>query len=291
MSTPASSASRASVPDHFRNRAVIGDQQTRKAELPAQKVTQQRSVAAGGDAVNGVERGHHQLAPGVNARAVAAEVVALKCCGTQLDLRVFAASERRAVASKMLSAGGKRAAVRKIVPLIAADRRSGKRGAKQRVFAGRLHHAPPAAVGGEVRHRRKGHVQPVCRGFPCRRGAQRLRQLRAERARLRQRDGEGGLIAVDHVQHQKQRDMVRMPADKPLLHRLCLLRAAQIQDRAAQRGILRLQAEHRRRTGLKIGLCKKSGFKLKKLPDLFLLTECVKQRPKRLFRHAKPSFI
>ena len=113
----------------------------------------------------------------------------------------------------MLGHRRERSAVGELRALEAANLGLGHAHADQGILSGSFGAAPPARIARDVEHRRKGHGEPVGGGLLRRLARGQLPNLRVERRRLAERNGEQRAIPVNHVESDQQRD-----AEPRLLH-------------------------------------------------------------------------
>ena len=94
----------------------------------------------------------------------------------------------------------------RVMPLVAVDHRFRDLAAEVRILAGALRDAPPAGVAADVHHRAEHPVHAA--GARLRRGDARrpLDQVHVPRSGQAERDGKDGLVPVDHVQPEDERD-------------------------------------------------------------------------------------
>ena len=96
--------------------------------------------------------------------------------------------------------------------------------AQPRVFAKAFGDAPPARVARQVHHRRKRPVNAHRRRLAGGNGLRPLEQFRLPRARLRQRNREGGAETVNRVVSENQRDAEPALFDGDVLQSVSLRR-------------------------------------------------------------------
>ncbi len=206
------------VRDQLAGGVPVGDDHAVESPLVAQHLLQQPAVGGRGDAVVVVERGHDGHGAAVADRLLE---------GRQIDVAeqalgdvgrvVVAASLGGSVADEVFGAGGHAGRVADSVALIAPRHGGTHDGRQVGILARTLGDTAPARVAGDVEHRREGPANTGRRSFDGGGAGPLLHELGIECRGLAQRNGEDGLIAVDHVAAYNNRN-----AQPALLHGVAL---------------------------------------------------------------------
>ncbi len=206
----------------------VGDQDAAESHLFPQDVPHQPLVPRSRNPVDGIKGCHHKSCACVDSRLVRRQIEFLQRMPGQFHRIIIPACGRCAVTGKMLHT--RRDPVRlpqivALVSLIAFHHGFGKEAVQIRILARRLHHPSPPGIPYQIHHRREGHMQAANRRFLRRHLCASLRKFRLESRPLPKRNRIDGLKAVDHIQHEKKRNLMGMLLHKILLDLLQLLRA------------------------------------------------------------------
>ena len=145
---------------------------------------------------------------------------------------VVATTFGEAVACEVLGAGGDGVEGAQVGALEAAHPCFGDSGAEVRILAGPLHDPAPARVARDVDHRREGPVDAGGGGLGGGDPRRALDRLEIPAGGFTQRDREYGLVAVDHVVAEDQRDAETAALDRHRLRRSGRLGTGDVQHRA-----------------------------------------------------------
>ena len=195
---------------HLANRAIVGHHKPLEVPLLAQEAGQQPATGGGGLVVYRVERRHHAAHTGFYGRTVGSQVVVVHPHAAHVGHVVVQPRLRCSVKGEMLHAGhhlvgGVLFSVA-LVALVAHHHGLGHRAPQERVFAGALGDAAPTGVATDVDHRTINPGNAVGRGFDGRCAGGQLHLLQIPSARHGKGDGEDGVVAVDDIEAEQQRD-------------------------------------------------------------------------------------
>ncbi len=220
------------VGDHLGYGRVVGDDKAVPSPHAAEHVSEQPAVGCGGDAVDGVERGHETARTCLGACLVGGEIFVEHALAAHVDGVVVASAFRRAVEGEMLDAGHDLVIVAEIVALVALDHGTGDGRTEEWIFARAFGGASPAWVTADVDHRAEGPAD-ACRRSLARGDTGRfLDRLHVPRARQPQRNGEHRLVAVDNVHAENQRNAEAAFLDSHALEIADLLDTFDVEDAA-----------------------------------------------------------
>ena len=124
---------------------------------------------------------------------------------------------RSAIACKMFHAGSNFVRLLQIVSLESAHHSGTEQTVQIRILTGRLHDTAPSCIADQVGHRCEGYVKAGNGCLFCSNCRTLFGELRFKRCALSQRNRENSLEAVDDIQHEQHRDMMRV-----LLHKILL---------------------------------------------------------------------
>ena len=265
-----------SVGDRLPDRAEIADQNTVKAHLIAEDLPHQFFVDRRRDVVDGIKGSHHQRHTGVDRRLVRRKIIFPEGPLRQLDGVVVPSRVRSAVTGKMLDTGAQRLLSGQVFALIPSGHRFCKLTVQVYILPCGLHHPSPTGIPHQICHRRKRNVQPGSRSFPRRHLRTFPGEFRQKRRALRQGDRIDGPISVDDIQHEDQRNMMRMMFHILLLNFTDLFCSEYAEHRSGQQDVFLCHAHllhwpHRSRI-----LCQQLAGNLKDLSDLFSQGHVVK---------------
>ena len=117
----------------------------------------------------------------------------------------------------MLHTGSNLVRLLQIVSLESAHHSGTEQTVQIRILTGRLHDTAPSCIADQVGHRCEGYVKAGNGCLFCSNCRTLFGQLRFKRCALSQRNRENGLEAVDDIQHEQHRDVMRV-----LLHKILL---------------------------------------------------------------------
>jgi hypothetical protein len=178
---------------------VIAHDQSRILPLAAQNVAQQETIPGSGHAVQSVERSHEGGHARVDGRAKRREIdFAQKNFGNPRTV-VIAACFRRAISHEVFGAGRQRRGIRQRAALKPAHHGRGERAGQAWILTQAFGDAPPSRVSGDIDHRRERPPDAFGRRLARRLPRRLFHEFRIPGCRLRQRDREDRLVAVDYV--------------------------------------------------------------------------------------------
>ena len=203
-----------------------------KSPLCPKDRVEKQVVAGGRNPVEVVESRHEGEHTGVDASFERREVhLAQKLLGYRRRA-VFPACLRGSVPGKVLGAGRDPSRGAHVRPLKAAHHGRAHARSQIGIFSAALRDPAPARIARDVDHRGEYPVDPRLAGLlRCgRRGA--LHESRIERSALPQRNRKDGLVSVNHVAAENERDLQAALLDGDPLKLISLLDALGIQKRA-----------------------------------------------------------
>ena len=212
-----------SVHNALGDAGVVRDHEAVPSPLLAQNVGQQPLVHRCGNVVHHIERGHERAGACVGRSLVTGHVLVEHALVRHVHGVVVAAGLSAAVEREMLDAGHNLVRSGELLAraaLVAVDHRLGDAGVQVRVLAAALADTSPARVASEVHHRAEGPRNTVYRSLHGRDVCGLLDRSHIPGAGQSERNREGGLIAMDNVHAEDQRN-----PEPRLLHRYLLVAA------------------------------------------------------------------
>ncbi len=192
---------------HLLDRRPVADDKALVLPLPFQDVALQVVAAGCGYAVQAVERIHEGGNAGIGRGLERRQVDLVQLLQAHVDRVVVAPRHRRAIGREVLGARHDGIESAQLAGLEAEHTRRGDARSQVGVFARAFHHPAPARIARHVDHGREGPVDAKRRGLS---GGDARRQFdgrHVPRRRFAQRHREYGLVAVDDVKAEQQRNL------------------------------------------------------------------------------------
>ena len=186
------------------DRGIVGNDKSFPPPLLAQHIVDEPTVGGGGDIIHDIKRGHERASSSLGCCLVGREELVVHTDMAHIDGVIVAPRLCSAIEGIMLHAGHH--VLRTIVPLIAAHHRLGNPAAEEGILATALGDTTPAGIEGDIHHRAVGPADTVGSRLLRSDTSPLLYGLQVPAARLRQRNGEHGLIAMHHVHTDNQWD-------------------------------------------------------------------------------------
>ena len=193
--------------DHLADRTPVGDDKAAEAPATFEDLALQVLAAAGRDAVQIVEGIHEGRGTRVERCLERRQIGFPEHPLAHVDRVVIAAGDRSAIGGEMLDRGHHRIGVAELAPLESLHTGIGDFRPQPAVLASAFHHPAPARIAGDVDHRRECPVDAAGGSFGGGNSRRTLDRFEVKAGGFGQRNREGGLVAMDHVLAEQQRDL------------------------------------------------------------------------------------
>ncbi len=221
--------------DHLADRAPVADHKALEIPAALENVVHQVGIGGRRNAVEVVEGIHEGRGAGGGGGLERRQVSLPELAQAHVDRVVVAPAHRGPIAGEMLRAGHHAVECPQPGALEARDARGGDARAQVRVFSRPFHDAPPAWIARNVEHRREGPVHACGRRFGGRDTLGLSDGFQIPACGFGQRDRKAGLVAVNDVLREQQRDM-QSRLQRQFLVVARLRSADDVQDRAHSAG-------------------------------------------------------
>ena len=195
----------------------VGNQNSVKSHLVTQDAAHQFLVSGCRNTVYRVEGSHYHRCSCIDAGFVGQQIEVTEGMLGKLYRIVVSSCCRSTIACEMLHTGSNLVRLLQIVSLESAHHSGTEQTVQIRILTGRLHDTAPSCIADQVGHRCEGYVKAGNGCLFCSNCRTLFGQLRFKRCALSQRNRENGLEAVDDIQHEQHRDVMRV-----LLHKILL---------------------------------------------------------------------
>ena len=195
----------------------VGNQNSVKSHLVTQDAAHQFLVSGCRNTVYRVEGSHYHRCSCIDAGFVGRQIEVTEGMLGKLYRIVVSSCCRSTIACEMLHTGSNFVRLLQIVSLESAYHSGTEQTVQIRILTGRLHDTAPSCIADQVGHRCEGYVKAGNGCLFCSNCRTLFGQLRFKRCALSQRNRENGLEAVDDIQHEQHRDVMRV-----LLHKILL---------------------------------------------------------------------
>ncbi len=207
--------------EHLLDRRPVRYQDTVKPHLLPQDLAHQPPVSRRRNTVDRIKSCHHQRRPGLDPRLICRQIKLAQRMFRQLNRVVVTPRIRRTVPCKMLDAGSYAPRLSQILPLVSPHHCGRIEAVQIWILARRFHHAPPARVPHQICHGRKGHMHSADSRFLRRHPGTPHGQLRLKGRPLSQRYRKHCPVSIDDVEHEQQRNLMRMLFHVSFLYPFC----------------------------------------------------------------------
>jgi len=253
--------------DEFADRIPVADDEAGKTPLTAQDTIESEGIGRSGHAVEVIEGAHQGGSAGLHSRLERRQVDIAQDLFGDIGGVIIPAAFGGAIADVMFEAGGDAVGRGQVFSLKSAHAGDGHPAAEISIFTRPFGDSAPARIPGDVNHGRKGPVNARSTRLSGGDGRALFSQLGVPARSLGERNRKNGLVAMDDIQPEEDRNAETRVLHCELLQGVGLRGAADVEE-----GTDRTRARHLQMLGsCAIGV-------LLQLADLLLKGHAADQR-------------
>ena len=202
-----------SMVEHFANAAIISHHETVVFPLVTKDIVHQPSVGRSRNTIDNVERRHERTGTGLGSRLIGRKILVVHAHAAHIHRIIVATRLHRTIEGKMLHTGHDVVNLG-IVALIAAHHGFRNAATQEGILAIALRRTSPTGIHTDVHHGRISPVDAIGTGLLGSNASAPFHGFQIPAARKGQRNGEDGLIAMNHIHAYDEGN-----AQTTLLHR------------------------------------------------------------------------